>query len=468
MKKVFFRLSVLLSAVIVFASCLGNDDDDLVYYGDMSIQSFTLGKLNCYETITASDGTESTTKTTITGSDYKFFIDQINHEIYNPDSLPYGTDASHVVCTITSKNSSNIGIKSLISDTIFVYTSTDSIDFSSPRHVMVFANDGSGYRDYTVRVNVHQEKEGEFRWTAKNVNEAFQPMTGMKAQVCGERLFVAGTDGTTGAIYSTDLNDGNNWTAATPDFTLPVGFYQNLISDGQYLYALNEGNLIRSSNGDSWETVATAGVQQLIGFAADKFYGLSADGVLMSSADGADWTVSAIDDNQALMPMQNLSICAHPLKTDATVSRVLLTGNRSATDYPDDKYSVSWVKIADPSMSDDANPWMFCTAEAANLLLPRLNHLTAVAYGEGVLALGAEGIGYGWKPFTQFYYTDDGGLNWQSDSRFLLPGTFSSNSAFAMTVDADNYLWIIASGSGQVWRGRLNDLGWDVIQREFK
>ncbi len=464
MKRLFFRLSVLLSAIVVFASCLGDSNDNLTYYGDMSIQSFSLGTLNCYTVGKAADGSDSIQKSAVAGSNYKFYIDQINHEIYNPDSLPYGTDAKHVICTITSRNSGAIGIKSLISDTVFVYNSTDSIDFSSPRHVIVFAMDGSGLRDYTVRVNVHQEEEGKMHWTAKNVFEAFQPMTDMKAVVCGERLFVAGTDGTSEAIYSTALSDGDSWTAAAPDITLSAGFWQNVITDGQYLYALDGSNLVRSANGDSWEQVGAADVQRLAGAANGMLYGLTADGTIMCSADGASWTVSAIDDSQALLPVQDLSLCSEPLKSDPTVSRLLFTGNRSLADYPGDKYSVSWVRIT----TDESSPWMFCTAEPSNHLLPRLNHLSVVKYGDGFLALGAEGIGYGWKPFTGFYYTPDSGLNWLTDSRFVLPEGFSCNSAFAMAVDADHFIWIVASGSGQVWRGRLNDLGWEVIQREFK
>lgn len=37
-------------------------------------------------------------------SGYDFYIDQLKKEIYNPDSLPKGTDATHVLCNISSKN----------------------------------------------------------------------------------------------------------------------------------------------------------------------------------------------------------------------------------------------------------------------------------------------------------------------------------------------------------------------------
>ena len=36
-----------------------------------------------------------------------------------------------------------------------------------------------------------------------------------------------------------------------------------------------------------------------------------------------------------------------------------------------------------------------------------------------------------------------------------------------MTVDADNYIWLIGGTSGQVWKARKNSLGWKKVQTEF-
>ena len=34
-------------------------------------------------------------------------------------------------------------------------------------------------------------------------------------------------------------------------------------------------------------------------------------------------------------------------------------------------------------------------------------------------------------------------------------------------VDADDYLWVVCGGTGDVWRGRLNRLGWDEGRTSF-
>ena len=113
MRKIIFACLWMTMAVMVLSSCLGGDDDEILYPNDAAITAFSLGTLKRYMTTTKSDGTDSTYTTTVSGSTYRFYIDQVNRTIYNPDSLPFGTDVEHVLCTVGSKNSSSIVIKSL-------------------------------------------------------------------------------------------------------------------------------------------------------------------------------------------------------------------------------------------------------------------------------------------------------------------------------------------------------------------
>ena len=157
---------VIAIASLLLASCLKSSDEETVSYSDTAIVSFSLGTLDRYVTTKAKDGvTDSTYKTTVTGSAYKFYIDQHACRIYNVDSLPKGTDVAHVLCNVTGKNSGVVVIKSLTSDSLRYYSSSDSIDFTSQREFRVYANNGSGFRAYTVSVNVHQEEADDFKWT---------------------------------------------------------------------------------------------------------------------------------------------------------------------------------------------------------------------------------------------------------------------------------------------------------------
>lgn len=150
--------------VAMMMSCL-NSSDSTTSYTDAAISSFSIGSLKRTVHTTSSTGADSTYTTTVTGSNYGFEIDQLACRIFNPDSLPKGTDVSRVPVTISSYNSGSILIKDVASDTLRFYNSADSIDFTKPRIITVVSNDGQGTRNYTVNVNVYQEEPDAFVWT---------------------------------------------------------------------------------------------------------------------------------------------------------------------------------------------------------------------------------------------------------------------------------------------------------------
>lgn len=166
MKRVNRPLWVLVvGCLVLMSSCLSSNDDSTSGYNDMAIKSFTLGKLNRYLHKTTAAGKDTVYKVTFTGSNFKMNIDQLNHKIYNSDSLPTSTDAKHVICNVTTVNSAVVYLKSMTSDSVRYFTSgSDSIDFSQPRVFRVVATDGSGYRDYVVTLNVREQEKGVFKW----------------------------------------------------------------------------------------------------------------------------------------------------------------------------------------------------------------------------------------------------------------------------------------------------------------
>ena len=165
MKRVFRVFCGLLMASWLLASCLSSNDSDTTTYDDMAVLSFKLGTLNRYLHTTSKAGNDSIYKATYSGGNYTMNIDQLNHRIFNTDSLPYGTDAAHVVCTVTTKNNGVVAVKSLTSDTlVFIQSGVDSIDFSKPRLFRVYATDGSGCRDYMVTLNVRQQEARTMHW----------------------------------------------------------------------------------------------------------------------------------------------------------------------------------------------------------------------------------------------------------------------------------------------------------------
>ena len=169
MNKLFTYVVLLTAAVLSLTSCLSdNDDSNTTYYTDTAISSFALGTLNITYHTKASDGvTDSTYTSTFSASSYRFDIDQQKRTIANSDSLPVGTDAAHCLATISTLNSGTVLLvlkSSTGADSLAYYSSSDSIDFSSPVRMRVYNMNLSAYREYTVTVNVHKQEENKFEW----------------------------------------------------------------------------------------------------------------------------------------------------------------------------------------------------------------------------------------------------------------------------------------------------------------
>jgi hypothetical protein len=380
---------MMLLSLVLTTSCLSSGSDTTLY-SDAAITSFTLGTLYRYEHAKTSAGTDTVYKKTVTGSTYKFKIDQVNHLIYNTDSLPTGTNVARVVCTIASVSNSLITIKDMNSDTIRIYNSADSIDFTTPREFLVYATDGSGYTKYTVSVNVHQQEENTLVW---------------------QRM---------------------------EDMPLPEQ--------------------------PSSQTLPMDGIRQIIGSCQAETYALSDDGRMMVWRNKDErWVEDLLDEDEQLLPTQDLALVSYPMYLADDTEYVVLVGNRSTELFPQEKTARVWRKIVDSGRYAPQSHWTYMEHnDNTQMTLPRLENLTMVYYGDGLLALGGAGIGGATQtPWSQFYQSRDNGITWKYNKNYQLPSDFDySSTKVVMSVDDNNYLWLVCEDTGLVWRGRVNKLGW--------
>jgi len=180
MNKHFSALFALIMGALLMTSCLNSDDSsDITYYNDTAITAFTLTTVNRYIHTTSKSGKDSIYKKALS-EPVEFYIDHKNQLIYNADSLYADCDLKHVLVGISTLKSGVVVLKSLISDTLFTYSSTDSLDFSQPREVRVYAQDGSDYRAYRVIVNKHQMVTDKLLW--KQMPAGSYPVDEKKAQ----------------------------------------------------------------------------------------------------------------------------------------------------------------------------------------------------------------------------------------------------------------------------------------------
>lgn len=452
-------VAVLWSVLFTLSSCLDDDSDEIVYPSDAAITAFSLGTLNRYLTHTSSKGTDSIVKSTVAGSKYKFFIDQINRTIYNPDSLPYGTDVAHVICTIGSKNSSQVLLKSTISDTLFYYNSSDSIDFSVPRRLVVYSLNGENVVYYNVNVNVHKEEADSFYWHEMASHPAFATAKGMKAIALGSHLFLFCSDGTTGNVFSTDINDGANWESLPWDnVTGQADVHENVVPMGEHLYLYSHGTIWRSDDCLSWQPTGAGELHRLVAASSTKLYALDeGDNLISSSDEGVTWESERLDTNADLLPTTDLSFCCTFSRVDEDTEIITLVGNRDESMFPGDVQAHVWSKLADYSQFSTHDPWMYVNPDdVASHRLPRLTSLHVVNYDNGILAAGAGGRGACEEEgFQRFYYSNDGGIYWNKSNTCAFPSGFECSDVFTMAVDANNHLWLVCGESGQVWKGRM-------------
>lgn len=482
MKRKFFPLTLLLAGVFMLASCLGDDtnSNDITYYGDAAITSFSLGTLNRYylynngDTIKKNtDGTDSTT--TVSCSGYKLTIDQLKHEIYNVDSLPAGTDTRKTLCTVASKNSGIIVVKKINNDSLDYYSSSDSLDMSVPRQFRVYSTDGTYYRKYNVQINVHRELPDSFAWhkqSMENIVNGMANVSGVRTVAMGNTLYALVSDDAGTYLLAKDIdNDGEAWKVLGSNLNMAFSkdAYKNVAVFGGWIYLLNDGKLFKAQDGSTWQPVGVKGLnspRQLVGAGNRKMYALTATGIA-STTDGENWTESAVDGSVAKLPSGNVTVCSLPLKTNSGVERVVMVGNSEAAA---DTAAVVWGKIEDGTESTDSYSWSLYEG-GYKYLLPNMAGLSVMKYDGKLYAIGGAGMnGSNAKPFRKLYCSTDQGLTWKESSLFTLPEDLpldADANTVSMTADKDNHVWIVSAKTGGVWKMRINRLGWKTVQKSF-
>lgn len=449
MNKSTLIIASLLS-VLLLNSCLSSDDSEVVYSNDAAISSFTLGTLKRIATTKSKLGLDSTYQTTYSGSSVKFYIDQLRHEVYNPDSLPKGVDQKKIICTITTKNGGVITIKSMTSDTLGYYSSSDSIDFTEPRTFRIYSSAGTAYNDYKISVNVHKQDSGTFVW--KKMAEAlpFKDATAVKLATLGTTLLAFASDGSQTKVWQT--TDGTAWTQTGT--TLAADGWQNVVGTGAKVYYLNNGN-IYTLTAQGQTSAAARGISHLVAASHSGAYGLKSDGKGISRFDGKNWADETLDGDASALPTGLTAFSAQRLVSNDSTDVVMFIGLNGKT-----KAMETWEKIDEYQSSARNHSWLHITPPDG-YALPVITQPNIIDYDGYSLAFGPDDF-VNHSLFTPFYQTADKGLTWHKFSGFELPGGAEFNGVCSSTVDSNNFIWLFCGGTGQLWRGRINKLGWVV------
>ncbi|MEG1574318.1 MAG: DUF6242 domain-containing protein, partial [Bacteroidales bacterium] len=191
MKKINACFLFLIFANLLFVAGCGKIDNDLLYTSKANtmVRSFSL---------------HADTKILPNLEKIFFTIDLAKGEIYNADSLPYGTNVSALAITATFNNASDVQINyyqgkspDMINFDYFQSSST-KIDFSHSDdadnkkvvRMTVFAQDGSNSQKYTIKVNVHKVVADSLYWKELSKSEVPNEANNAKS----EKYINAGND----------------------------------------------------------------------------------------------------------------------------------------------------------------------------------------------------------------------------------------------------------------------------------
>lgn len=449
-------LSVIVSFLmmsIAISSCL-DSDDNYEYSTDATIHAFAID--------------------TIRGKNFTFTIDQLNRLIYNRDSLPVGSDT--IIDSILIKTMTVTGFVTSGSPTDTVVNINNPVDLTPAMNndggmkFKAYASDRATNREYTLRVNVHMQDPDSLVWTdMQNTSSVFSDAANageQKAIVLGDDLWVY-TSNTTAYRTSTAPNN-YRWSQVSVT-NLPQD--AKLTSAMEYkdaLYMVTESRKVFSStDGAAWTEVGTLGenVIALINGFSDRLSGIvEIDGkqYFNITKDGQNWEASRNEAGEIILdeipegfPTENISTTLST--TGNGVEKVLMVGMPAAND----EETIPWFSL-------DGEGWASLQNTIYDTDCPKMNDPAIMYYGGLFYCFGGE---------MDAIYSSITGIAWgKTEKKFLLPAAFKGKGSYSIIVqptkdttvapeDKRDFIWVVFGGNGtpnEVWRGRLNRLGFKI------
>lgn len=456
MKKLYPIVSALFAGSLFLTSCLG---DETVYTDpECSITSFSVSDIVSNITVQKPDGSDSIYSKTISGDYIYFNIDQLNNKIYTVDSLPYWTDVTHVIPTVTSDGVVYFRNQG---EELYRYLNNgkDSIDFTAPVEFLVVAYNANDTKRYTVSINKSSAEIDSLVWT--RVVGADLSLDGVHHSLYHDgRIYIFSDNGGHPAVTSTSmLSEGRSWKAETEmsgaegtiDFSSVVSFKGNM-------YALDsEGGIYESNSdrrGETWVLASEKKLKKILAVDSNYLYGFDGTSIV-ATTDLLNWDENGnVDIN--MLPDECISYASYATKTNPSLENVVLLGN---SDNLEDM-AAAWFKISSANEENDET-WNYIQVTDENPYpCPKLENLQMVRYNGALYAFGGKAVnGFsGYTPYGFFYCSNDNGITWHKmEEKVALPSQVRGVDVPLSIVRVDNELWLFQSG-GNIWRGRISNL----------
>ena len=444
---------------LFLSSCLNSDDQEYEIPKDCQITAFSVdhdsilgGKLDTV----------------------KFVIDQVNGRIFNPDSLPFGTEIEKVVCTVSvATGTYTIEVtQDALPDSTFYWNREDSLDFSKPVKFVTAAYDGITKKTYIAQVNVHQMVPDSMSWELYDSSVLGFPVKEQKVVTWGEEnneyyyMYAQGTDASKGySLYSSSVSDAKSWTEMTLN-GLPAGevrLSQMTEYDDALFVPTTKGALYCSVNGQDWTLVdQTPSVNALLG-AINNEIGLGQTSFLSAIVEengtrsfafmdkDMKWTTGDVVPDE--FPVSGFGSLASYSSSSKQNSLTVVAGK----DKNGKLQNSAWGTM-------NGKQWVLLTDIESDYFDKREGVMLS-AYDDKFCLIG--GIGESNKAFKDIYFSIDRGVTWTlSDTLTVMPEDYKARGFASVLVDKENFMLIFggkennnANDLDQIWKGRINRLG---------
>lgn len=352
MLKKLFIASIIGFASVWFSAC-NSDSDSQYVYEESSAVAVTAFSLNNNKNVLDSL------------SNVFFSIDLVTANIFNADSLPYGTNVSRLTTSITASSGASMVQLEFPrpgkSDSIVNYltNSTDSIDFSNgPVKLRVRSQSGAVERVYTVKVNVHAVKPDSLCWKEfdqKTIDWSYPTLGARGAAKCGDKFYVlsatedatayemrSSTDAFTSASSSEPVNFGN----FTPNVESLTG-----TDTGLYILA-SDGSLMQYSASGAWADTGCKFHAILGSYGSDVFGSVN---------DASGWHIKAYPSGKTYplpngCPVEATSqLCTYTLPMAESPMAVMIGGRTVEGTLTSDAWGFdgsSWARISNKTLPE--------------------------------------------------------------------------------------------------------------------
>ncbi|MDR1455760.1 MAG: DUF6242 domain-containing protein [Tannerella sp.] len=397
----------------------------------------------------------------------KFTIDQVNGQIFNKDSMPYGMIIDRkAVCTIGY----DMGLSPSAVEVVYEATKdstywngTDSLDFSNPVRFRVYSYNGKFYKTYIAKVNIHRQQPDSMTWTLHSEQLAGTTVREQKVFASGDSYWMFVKNAAGYELHTSLKTDVKSWqvTALSDLSDKELSLSQLTEYAGSFYLPATDGSLYSSSDGLHWEIQAGApNIKALSGILNAGTHVGRSSALTAVIREGDAWLFARMDENGRWETGTAVPE-AFPVTGFGNVSYELMYYPHLTAVAGKDRNgrlsNVSWDTM-------DGLTWIRLTDEKQSFYEER-EGVMLTQYDNKLFLIG--GINASDRALKDIYRSEDRGITWNlADTLIVLPEVYRARGYASVLVDGEQFLLLFggkerngANMLEELWRGRINRLG---------